>query len=35
MEIVLELEFKGERKGLGIGFFCEMMMGEGVMVSHG
>jgi len=25
------LEFKGEGKGLGLGFFCEMVVGEGVM----
>ena len=30
-ECVLELEFKGERKGSGLGFFCEMVIGEGVM----
>jgi len=28
---VLEFKFKGEGKGLGLGFFCEMVMGEGVM----
>ena len=28
-EGVLELELKGERKGSRLGFFCEMVIGEG------
>ena len=31
----MELEFEGEGKGLGLGFFCEMVMGEGVMSGVG
>ena len=35
MELFLELEFEeGKRLGLGI-FFCDMVMGEGVMVGLG
>ena len=35
MELFLELEFEeGKRLGLGI-FFCDMVMGEGVMSSLG
>ena len=33
-EGVLELEFKGERKGSRLGFFCEMVIGEGVMAGQ-
>ena len=34
MEIVLELEFKEEGKGLGLGFFYGMVMEGGVMASQ-
>ena len=33
--LVFGVGVKGDRKGLGLGFFCEMVMGRGVMVGLG